>query len=237
VRRDVVEWEILICQLITQGGLVTVYPAEAIAGKDKYPNFTVSVTVDAWIAAYELLPVPDYDEKAFDRAYNRLHKSQISALRTAINDERVKSRFTGLKRRPSFGVFYADEGDTSVRDRMKFLWGNRPPKRDFATAKELFEHIFKKAELFPAHSMRLSGKKVIAVNWFGHEFTDRFVDLMEGVTNIASLCDGLSEFVLTATRVTPSGTERLKKLLPRARFTIVSDRDFASGINPWHGRA
>jgi len=231
-RTDEGHWDILICQLVTQCGSLAVYPARESTGEQHDASFTVYMTVDSWDAAYHSLPQPE-NEPRFVKAYDRLHEKQRAAVKKAIQDPRVRSRFAALKRRPTFAVFAVDEGETSVRDRMVFLWGNRPPKRAFATAQELFEHVFRKAELFPQNSMRLRDQKVVAVNWFGHAFTDRFVDWLEQVPNISSLCADLEEFMLTATRIPQSGVERLKKLLPNTRFTIVTDEEFERGIDPW----
>jgi len=226
-------WDILICQLITQCGMVVIFPARKNASDFHDAAFDVGFSVEVWSKAYEALPDPDDDESKFSKAYDRLHKNQLRALKSAIGDPRLKAQFAGLKRRTSFAVFCVDEGDTPIRDRWEFLWGNRPPKSDFATAKELFEHLFHKAGLTPHDSMRIEDDKVVAVNWFGHEFTDRYVDLTEEVPDVAKLCGDLSMFVLTATRVTQSGVERLKALLPSVRFTVVSDQEFENGIDKW----
>lgn len=226
-------WDYLICQLITQCGVAMIFPAGRDKGELFDAKFVVELTVDTWSEIYEALPDPE-NETRFQEAYENLHIHQLTTLKDAINDKRLKSRFAALKRRNSFAVFCVDEGETPIYDRMEFLWGNRPAKREFLTAKELFEHIFHKAELTPQYSMRLSGKNVIAVNWFGHEFTDRFVELLEGVSNLASLCNDLTDFMLTATRVTDTGQERLKNLLPHTRLTVVSDQEFKSGVDPWY---
>ena len=226
------EWDVLICQLVTQCGLAVIFPSRKIIGEMLDASFFVDLTIEAWDVAYQALPDPEEDETNFGRAYDRLHKNQLRALKSAIKDARVKGRFAALKRRHSFAVFCVDEGETPICDRMEFLWGNRPPKRDFASAKELFEHILRKAGLTPEYSMKLQGEKVVAVDWFGHEFEDRFVDLMEAVPDLACVCVDLKEFVLTATRVTPFGVDRLKKLLPGVRFTIVSDQEFENGNLP-----
>lgn len=225
-------WEILICQTITQCGIVVVFPARKKSGEVVDAAFTVQFLLRCWSEAYEALPEPE-EEAKFDKAYDRLHKNQLRALKTAIGDAKLKGKFAALKRRVSFSVFCVDEGETPIRDRMEFLWGNRPPKRDFGTAKELFEHVLRKASLTPDYSMRLRHDKVVAVNWFGHEFTDRYVDLLEEVPNLASLCSDLSDFVLTATRVSPIGVRRLKKLFPRVRLTVVSDQAFENGDDAW----
>jgi hypothetical protein len=186
------------------------------------------------VHAYDALPNAKNTEQ-FERAYERLCKVQLGALKRAIQEKRVKHRFAKLKRRRSFAVFFVDEGEGFVRDRMEFLWGNRPSRRQFATAKQVFEHILKRAHLWPEYSMRLRGETVVAVNWFGNEFTDKHVDLLEEVPNIRELCADLKGFMLTATRVSPSGLQRLKKLLPQARFTFVSDDEYVNkGIDPWY---
>jgi hypothetical protein len=233
LRCDENAWDILIVQLITQCGMVVIFPARKDAGELHEAAFDVGLTVESWSEAYEALPDPDDGESKFSKAYSRLHKNQVRALKSAISDPQLKAKFAVLKRRTSFAVFCVDEGGTRIRDRWEFLWGNRPPKRDFATARELFEHLFHKAELTPHYSMRIQDDKVVAVNWFGHAFTDRFLDLIEQVPDVATLCDALSVFVLTATRVTPSGVNRLKALLPGVGFAVVSNQEFENGIDKW----
>jgi hypothetical protein len=226
------EWDVLICQLITQCGMVVIVPARKNTGEVHDAAFAVQFSAQVWSNAYEALPDPD-DESRFNKAYDRLHWNQLRALKTAIGHPQLKAQFAALKRRPSFAVFCVDEGDTPIRNRWEFLWGNRPSIRVFATAKELFEHLFHKAEQAPEYAMRIRDDKVVAVSWFGHSFTDRYVDLIEGVPNLAKLCDDVSVFVLTATRVTKSGVERLKTSLPRAHFTVVSDQEFENGVDIW----
>lgn len=228
------EWDIVI-QFVTQSGYFIITPIEVTTCEVDDATFSVMLKVNAWNEAYHALPDSNEDENAFQSAYVQLHQAQVKALEAAINDVRVRPRFEGLKQRMSFAVYSVDEGDTPIKDRMEFLWGNQPPKREFATAKELFEHILNRAGHAPRYSMRLDGEKVIAVDWFGHEFTDRFVDLMDEVSNLATICCDLQEIFLTASRVTQSGVERLKTMLPETKFIVVSDQEFVSGINPWRG--
>jgi hypothetical protein len=228
------DWDVFVCQLITQCGMAAIVPARKDIGDVHDVTLDVGISVELWSRAYEALPDPDDDESRFNKAYDRLHKSQLRALKAAIGDPQLKAQFAALKRRAAFAVFCVDEGDTPIRDRWEFLWGNRPPKREFATAGELFEHLLRKAGARPRYSMRMDGDKVVAVNWFGHEFTDRYVDLLADVPHLATLCDDLRAFVLTATRVTPAGLERLKGLLPRVEFKVASDQEFENGVDPWN---
>lgn len=225
-------WDALLAQVVTADGSVLVVP---IARAEGVPaaGVAVSLSVRPWEAAYYALPDPD-DEEAFTAAHDRLEGGILDALKGAIADPRVKKRFAALKKRPGFAVFWVDAAETPARDRMEFLWGNKPPRRDFASARELFEHLFHKAELDPEWSLRLDGDRVTGVNWFGHEFDDRFVAVVEGTPGVAGLCSDLAEFVLTATRVTPAGVERLRRALPHARLTVVSDDEFDRGVDPWH---
>ncbi len=233
-RAPEIVWDVLVCQLTTQAATVVVRPADKNLTEAYQCCFKVGFGLESWYRDYESLPDPEEDETKFDKAYSRLHKNQLRALKTAINDPRVKSRFIALKRRDHFAVFCVDEGDTPISDRMEFLWGNRPPKRDYNTAKELFEHLFRKLEIMPDYSMRLDGEKVIAVHWFSHNFTDKSVSFLAEIPKLAELCIDLKEFILTATRVTQSGVDRLKLMLPTIKFTIITDKEYVSGNNPWY---
>lgn len=226
-------WDFLVVEFTTQCGSIMAFPMRK---KEEYlesARFSVGLEVDAWADMYEALPDPDENEAKFDKAYNRLHKLQMSAIKKALGHPTLKSRFKALKRRSSFAVFGVDEGETPIPDRMEFLWGNRPAKRDFSDAKELFEHIFKKAELHPDFSMLLKEKRLVAVHWFGHEFSNKYVELLEEVPNIQELCRNLKDFIITSTRIDASGIERIKGLLPQAKVTLVSDEDNENGRNPW----
>lgn len=227
-------WEILVVQFVTQCGSLYVYPASKRTLESKAPRFLVDLTVDRWATDYNKLPNADNTGR-FNRAYARFHKARLNALKGSIQDEQLQSRFMKLKQRKSFAVFGVDEGEAFANDRMEFLWGNCPRQRQFKTSKALFEHTLRKAELTPEYSMRLRGDLVTGVNWFGEEFTDNYVTLLEEVPHLNELCAGLRDFMLTATRITPAGVKRLKQLLPQARFTVVSGRDYVSrGIDPWY---
>ena len=226
------QWDILVVQFITQSGSCMASPMKT---KDEYPKspYTVCLQVDDWIDAYDDLPDPEENEPKFEKAYDRLHKSQVKAVKKAIGDAAVKKRFATLKKRKSFAVYYVDEGETSIRDRMEFLWGNKPPRRDFGSAKELFEYIFNKAELFPANSMRVDGESVVAAKWSGHEFNNDYVDLLEGVPNVQQLCAELNDLVLTATRIDTEGVKRLEKALPDTKLSVFSDDETEQGDEVW----
>lgn len=76
-------WDILICQLITQCGGVVIFPSRKNAGEADDASFTVHLLIEPWSRAYEELPDPD-NESRFNKAYDRLHKSQIRAVKTAL---------------------------------------------------------------------------------------------------------------------------------------------------------
>ena len=229
------DWRILILQFISQCGSVYVYPAVYSQAERQYFPTPVSLelVVDDWAKQYNNLP-DGSDEDLFEKSYNRMFKKWVSVAKAGISaDSRLKERFLTLKKRKDFAVFYVDEG-SFVDDQMEFLWGNRPPKRNFKSAKELFEHTLRKADLTPKYSMRFRGDELYAVHWFGHAFTDKFVDLIEEVPNVSVLCSELEELYLVATKISSAGVERLKVLLPKTNFIVVSDEEDADGCDPWY---
>lgn len=230
------EDDILIVQFITQSGGICIYPSGKSHGERKDAKFFVDLTFGDWSFEYDALPDSEYNEEKFEIAYERLHRKQVSALRKSFKDIRIKDRFKDLKKnRKSFAVFQVDEAYTFVRDKMVFLWGNRPPRRDFSTSRELFEHIFRKASLFPEPSMRLNeDDEVVAACWSGHEFTDEYVELLDGVPGVSELCSDLRDLVIEVTLISPSGIDRLQNLLPNVCLTIVSEEELEDGSDPWH---
>jgi hypothetical protein len=229
-------WDFLIVQFVTQGGTLIAFPTGKKSGDQMSSPFTVWLTLRDWGRAYDELPDPDESETKFERAYNKLHKSQTTALKKALGGQVVKKRFDALKRRDSFAVFCVDEGNAAIRDRLEFLWGNRPGKREFADAMELFTHVFRKAESYPDHSIIRIGEKLVAVNWFGEEFSNKYVAILEDVPNIAELCADLKDFILTATRVDAAGVGRLEAILPHTKMTYVSGDEWSKnpGNDPWN---
>lgn len=73
--------------------------------------------------------------------------------------------------------------------------------------------------------MELDGDKVVKVDWFGGNFTDKYVDLLEQVTNLNEICGDLKEFTLTDTRITPKGVDRLRSMLPHVDVREESEDD------------
>lgn len=212
-------WDYFVVQFVTQCGDLIAFPMGKKSGDQMSSPFTVWLTLKDWGRAYDELPDSDESEAKFERAYNKLHKSQMASLKKALGHQSVKKRFDALKRRDSFAVFCVDEGNAAIRDRLEFVWGNRPGKRAFADAMELFTHIFRKAETYPDYSIIRSGEKLVAVHWFGQGFTNKFVAILEDVPNIADLCADLRDFVLTGTRVDEAGVRRLQAILPHVKVT------------------
>ena len=156
-------WDYIVIQFVTQCGDLIAFPMGKKSGDQMSSPFTVWLTLKDWGRAYDELPDPDESESKFERDYNKLHKGQMTLLKMALGDPAVKKRFAALKRRDSFAVFCVDEGNAEIRDRLEFLWGNRPGKRAFADAMELFTHICNKAEHDPDNSIIRSGEKIVAV--------------------------------------------------------------------------
>jgi hypothetical protein len=88
---------------------------------------------------------------------------------------------------------------------------------------ELCRYVFKLARLNGEHQTLLVDTAVKRWVWFGHTFTDRFVDRVEEAAPFLRDKESLEEFRLVATRVTTAGAARLRKLFPNSKVSEYSD--------------
>lgn len=219
IRPDV--WEILVCYIAPESGDVLVYPATA-ANPNNSPDVPdVSLMLADWIEAFE--EIEDLEGEEFERATDRLEERYDRQLREAIEDPRVAPRFQELRERPKFAVFSVDAVEEVYPASLRFLWGSKPPRGiPSGSAREMFEFLLCKAQTPPdaGNVMKLEGGRVVQVTFFGAEFNDKSVDLIEQVPNVQELCKDLRELVLQDTRIKPPAVERLRRLLPNARVEV-----------------
>jgi hypothetical protein len=201
-------------------------------------NFSVTLGIGAWTAEYATISDEFYagvdpddetaqpDAKAeakFERKYQALLKKMAKSLKDAITDPSLSPRFAALKKRSRFAIYYVDQGETVHTANLIYFWGERPPKAFPAdTPRMLFTGLMNKAKRYPDHCLKFDGDKVIAATFFGNDFNDKYVDILESIPNVAALCKGLRTLNLEHTRIKPSGVERLKALFPKTRVRIKS---------------
>ncbi|MFO0848831.1 MAG: hypothetical protein U0871_09800 [Gemmataceae bacterium] len=223
----------LVAEFVTHSGRVEVSPCSDRPEPAERP-FTVRLAVAEWDEfIHDRMPDPD-DEDEWERAYDAHFAGLVAALKAGITAPANKKRFAAIKKAdPRFAVFVADEGETPAHDRREFLWGNKPARRDFASDEELFVHLFHKAQIDPEDCMAVRDGRVWGAEWFGHEYDDRYVVLLEGVPDVATLCGGLKHLLLTCTKVTPTGVERLRALLPHTTVRVVDDEEWEAREGGW----
>lgn len=213
-------WEILVCYISVETGDVLVYPATAAEPNNRAELPDLFLKVADWVegaSANEGL-----EDEAYERAYARLLERIVKQLRAAIDDPSVADRFKALGNRPGFAVFAVDAVEDVHMANLTFLWGNRPaPGIPSGTARSMFEFLLKKAQIAPSTAMKLDGERVVQVTFFGGEFNDVYVDLLEQVPDVAGVCKDLRELVLKYTRIEPPAVERLRRLLPHVRIEVL----------------
>lgn len=88
---------------------------------------------------------------------------------------------------------------------------------------DLCRYIFKLARLNGEHQTLLVGSVVKRWVWFGHTFTDRFVDHVEEAAPFLRDKESLEDFRLVATRVTSAGAVRLRQAFPSSIVAVYGD--------------
>jgi hypothetical protein len=128
----------------------------------------------------------------------------------------------------------AEEADPEMREIMEdiaadYLAGRikEPPRRkqDCKSFEDACRYIFKTAHLDPDNSMVVEGKCVVRMDWFGREFSDKQVGVLEEFLARGLNSAGFIELRLISTRVTAEGAERLRRVLPRSKVSVVLDGD------------
>ena len=99
-------------------------------------------------------------------------------------------------------------------------------KQDCKTFEDACRYIFKIAYLNPENSMVVENRIVERMQWFGHEFSDKHVALLVEFVLVRDLqADGLVELRLNATRISAEGFERLRRILPQTKLTVILPGD------------
>jgi hypothetical protein len=230
------KWSIVLAYLVTETGSVTLYPTTREQTMEGMDDLSVLLSIKDWAVEYgeisdesyagvdpedpESSPSPEA-ETTFERKYKVLLKKMVKSVKDAIADPTLAPKFAALKKRDRFAVYYVDQGETVHTANLVYLWGERPPK-DFpaATPRELFTGLLNKAHCWPGSALKLGGDKVIEARFFGAEYNDRYVDILESVPNVSELCKDLRVLTLEATRIKPAAEERLKALFPAAKVRI-----------------
>jgi hypothetical protein len=229
-------WTMILAYLIVEIGGLTLYPTTREEPGKGMDNLRVMLGIRALTAEYATISDEFYagvdpdDETAqpgakaeakFDRKYQALLKKMAKSLKDAMTDPSLAPRFAALKKRNHFAIYYVDQGETVHTANLIYLWGERPPKAFPAdTPRMLFTGLMNKAGNSPDHSLKFDGDKVTSVTFFGNDFNDKYVDILESVPDVAVLCKGLRTLILEHTRIKPSGVERLKALFPRVKVKI-----------------
>ena len=228
---DPERWSIVLAYLVAEIGSLSLYPTtreEPGLGMD---DLAVRLGIDEWIEIYveisdesyegidpddqETSPDPKVEAK-FERKYNALVKTMARSLKDALVAPSLAPRFAVLKKRDRFAIDYVDQGETVHTANLVYLWGKRPPKAFPAdTPRMLFTGLMNKASIWPDHCLKFDGDRVIEATFFGNEFNDKYVDILESVPDVTVLCKDLRVLNLEYTKIKPAGFERLTGRLHR----------------------
>jgi hypothetical protein len=230
-------WSIILAYLVTETGSVTLYPTTREAPDNGMDDLSVAIDIKDWAFEYGDISDESYEgvdpddpeaspspkaEAIFERKCNALLKKMAKSLKDAIADPTLAPRFAALKKRKDFAVYYVDQGESLHTANLVYLWGERPPKAfPAATPRELFTGLMNKGSIWPASVLKFDGDNVIEAKFFGANFNDKYVDILESVPDVSELCKDLRVVTLEATRIKPAGVERLKALFPQAKVKVV----------------
>lgn len=129
---------------------------------------------------------------------------------------------------------FLDDDDPEIREVLQQIDREKregrikaPPRRpvDVKNLEDLCRYVFKLAHLDGDYQMRIEAGVVKRWVWFGHDFRDKMVRVVEEIAPRLSDTNGLEELRLVATRITDIGVERLRRIFPRTRVTRYSDED------------
>jgi hypothetical protein len=229
------KWSIVLAYLVIEAGDIALYPTTREQPGEGMETLSVNLGIKDW--AYEYVDFADkYHEGAnpetgpdaragaiFERKYNALLKKMARALKEALADPALAPRFAALAKRKGFAIDCVDQGETVHTANLVYLWGERPPNGfPASTPRELFTGLMNKASIWPGSALKLDGDKVIEATFFGAEFNDKYVEILDSVPNVTELCKDLRVLILQATRIKPAGVERLKALFPQAELRVQS---------------
>jgi hypothetical protein len=135
------------------------------------------------------------------------------------------------KKKKELSPFY--EGmDPEIREAILQVQEDRkagklkdPPRKatDCRSLEDLCLYVFKLAHLSGSYQMLKTDAGVERWVWFGHDFGDRLVRVVEEVAPQIPNKDELKELRLVATRVTDKGVGRLRRVFPNAEVTVYTD--------------
>jgi hypothetical protein len=229
-------WSIVLGYLVVEGGAITLYATTRENPGEWIEELSVMFSINDWGARYEKIaailhqgaededPQPESDaasDKKFERAYKSLLKMMAKSLKDALTDPALAVRVAALKKRKGFAIYYVDQGEEVYTANLIHLWGQPPPKAfPAATPLELFTGLMHKAQIDPSDCLKVDNDQVIEATFFGHDFTDKYVDILESVPDVSGLCENLRVLFLDSTRIKPAGVERLKALFPNTEVRI-----------------
>jgi hypothetical protein len=138
-----------------------------------------------------------------------------------------------MPRKRKISPFYAGM-DSEIREALLQLKGERragrlkaPPRKesDCHSLEDVCLYVFKSANLDGSYQMLRTDAGIKRWVWFGHDFGDRLVSVVERLAPHIQSKEALEELRLVATSVTKSGIERLRRVFPKARVTVYTDED------------
>lgn len=97
-------------------------------------------------------------------------------------------------------------------------------------ARQLFAYFFKRAKLWPQYKMWPSTGALRRVVLITHGFDDRMVNLLERVSNLKQIIEGLEEIRLVMTKMSDKGVAKLRSLMPGVEINVVSDEAWESNV-------
>jgi hypothetical protein len=86
-------------------------------------------------------------------------------------------------------------------------------------------YIFQSASLHPADFLRVEDGRVTCVVLVGGSFGDQSIGIAEEIAARLGPDEDLLELRLVATRVTESGAERMRRVIPRAQINTFTGAD------------
>jgi hypothetical protein len=229
-------WSIVLGYLVVEDGTITLYATTRENPGEWIDELSVMLSINDWGSRYEKIagtahqgaehedphsePGATSAEK-FERAYKSLLRMMARSLKDALTDPALADRFAALKKRKGFAIYYVDQGEAVHLANLIHLWGQHPPKAfPAATPLAVFTSLMHKAQIYPPDCLKVDNDQVIEATFFGHEFTNKYVNILESVPDVSELCKNLRVLFLNSTKITPAGVERLKALFPDTEVRI-----------------
>ena len=207
--------------LYLAGGGILAHPDGAAAGVRSLQKWweaaVEGLTKEQAIEKYNELK-PSW-EKFGGKAVGKHSKEKASAARLM----KLAGQETDLEMREIIENVAADAYAGKLKE---------PPRRkqDCKSFYDACCYIFKTTDINANDSMLVVNGVVERMDWFGREFSDKHVDLLQEFVENWLSPRGLVEIRLISTRVTSEGLERLRRLLPHVHITVVLDGDNYSDL-------